>query len=57
MIRGGLEIVVVPGNHTNLLLEPNAGIVARSLWKALESAELPVADARPNANAFSDRPS
>lgn len=36
----GLQIIGVPGNHSNLLLEPNAGIVAHSLWSALQG-ELP----------------
>ncbi len=38
VIRGGVQVIGVPGNHSNLLLEPNTGIIARALWNALEAA-------------------
>ena len=36
VVRGGLEVLRVTGNHSNLLLEPNAAVLARSLGRALE---------------------
>jgi len=38
VVNGGVEVIGVPGNHSNLLLEPNTGIIARALWNALEAA-------------------
>ena len=40
---GGIEVVSVPGNHDNLLLEPHATVLVRSLSSALEAANRRIA--------------
>ena len=47
IVRGALEVVRIPGNHWNLLLEPNASILVRALSAKLES----IADSRRRARA------
>jgi acyl transferase domain-containing protein/thioesterase domain-containing protein/acyl carrier protein len=39
VIRGGVDVVRVPGNHDNLLLEPNATVLVKSLGTALDRAQ------------------
>jgi thioesterase domain-containing protein len=37
-VRGGVEVVALPGDHHTLLLGPNAGPLARSLARTIERA-------------------
>lgn len=41
IIRGGIEVLRVPGNHDTLMLEPNATTMVKTLWRALDSGPGP----------------